>query len=233
MSAINLCLWIAGMALQLVLAALLFVRGVARRFPVFTVLIGFYILRSLLLMTVFGYLARDTYRQIFEIFSWIDLLLEILLAAELGAAILRQAGGSNRISPRRAAIGTALVLVACALAAVAAALLPTPGRVPVDRGGAFSAVLMLVLLAWAVLARVQGAPRHIVEGFAIYGAAGVAIGLERSYAALHRNGAAFAAGSYAQAGIYMAIVVYWLFTLRMTATSTAPSQSSPLRPAAH
>jgi hypothetical protein len=233
MSATNLCLWVAGLALQLLLAGVLFVRGVARRFPVFTVLIGFYIVRSILLMTVFGYLARGAYRQLYDILSWIDLLLEILLAAELAAAILRHAGGWNSISAPRAAIGAVLVLMACALAAVSAALLPTPGRVPIDRGGAFSAVLMLVLLAWAVVTRVRGAPRRIVEGFAVYGAAGIAIGLERSYAALYRNGAAFAAGSYAQAGVYLAIVVYWLFTLKMPGARTAPSKGAELRPAAH
>jgi hypothetical protein len=224
MSTVNHFLWAAGLILQLVLSVTLFLRGTARRFPVFASLIVFYIARSVLLFALFGFVARDTYAQLYEMLSWTDLLLQILLALEIGLAILRRSGGWDSVSPRRAAIATVLVFIACSAALGVAALLPAPGRIPVDRGAAFTAVLMLFLLAWVISIRLAGTPRRIVEGFAVYGAAGVAIGLERGYAALYRNAAAYAAGSYAQAGIYMAVVVYWLITLRAHETS-APQPS--------
>jgi hypothetical protein len=230
MSAINLCLWAAGLALQLVLAGLLFVRGVARRFPFFTLLVIFYILRSVALFSLFGWMARSAYSQLYDLLSFADLCLQVLLAGEISYAILKTTGGWTW---RRMAKLIPLAVLALTLAGGSAALLPTPGRVPVDRGTAFTAVLMLVVLAWAVFTRMQGAPRRIVEGFALYGVAGIVIGLERSYAALYRNAAAFAAGSYAQAGVYLAVVVFWLFTLRKRETRTAQSKRAQLRPAVH
>jgi hypothetical protein len=227
MSTANLFVWAAGLILQLVLSVALFVRGIARRFPVFASLIVFYVVRSVLLFALFSFVTRDAYAQLYDILSWTDLLLQILLALEIALAILRESGGWDSVSPRRAAIGMVLAFIACAVALGVAALLPAPGRVPVDRGAAFAAVLMLFLLAWAISLRLSGTPRRIVEGFALYGVAGVAIGLERSYAALYRNAAAYAAGSYAQAGIYMAVVMYWLLTLRAQQTP-APHASAVL-----
>jgi hypothetical protein len=230
MSTINLCLWAAGLALQLVLAGVLFARGVARRFPVFALLVLFYILRSVALFSLFGWMARSEYGQLYDLLSFADLCLQVLLAGEISRAILKNTGGWTW---RRMVKLIPLTVLALAIAGSVAALLPTPGRVPVDRGAAFTAVLMLLVLLWAAFARVKGAPRRIVEGFALYGVAGIAIGLERSYAALYRNGAAFAAGSYAQAGIYLAVIVYWLFMLRMTDARAAQLESAELRPAIH
>lgn len=223
MSTVNLFVWVAGLVLQLALSAALFLRGNARRFPVFASLIVFYLVRSVLLFALFGFVARDTYAQLYDMLSWTDLLLQTLLAAEIGLAILRQSGGWDSVSPRRAAIGSVFVFIACVVALGIAAVLPAPGRIPIDRGAAFAAVLMLFLLAWTIAIRLSGTPRRIVEGFAVYGAAGVAFGLERSYAALYRNGSAYAAASYAEAGIYMAVVVYWLITLRADETPAARS----------
>jgi hypothetical protein len=211
MSAINLCLWGAGLGLQLTLVAVLFLRRVARRFPIFTLLVIFYVLRSVTLFALFDYLARSTYSQLYDFLSLADLCLQILLAGEIAFSILRQSSGWTWSRMAKVALFAALAL---GVAGGVAALLPTPGSVPVDRGAAFAAVLMVLLLLWAVLARVAGATRRIAEGFAVYGIVSVLAGIARSYAALHRNAGAYAASSYAQAGIYMAVVVYWLFTLK-------------------
>lgn len=221
MSVLNVCLWAAGLALQLLLVAALFARGVAKRFPVFTTLILFYVARSVFLFTLFGHVAQSTYSGLYDLLSWIDLSLQILLAVEIGASILRHSGGQGSSSRRTTAIGTILVFTALMIAGVVAALLPSPGRIPVDRGAAFAAVLMLFLMTWAVAIRLPGPSRRIVEGFAVYGASAVAIGLERSYAALYRNAAAYTAGSYSQACVYIIVVAYWLFTLKLQARTQA------------
>jgi hypothetical protein len=221
---INLFVWAAGLVLQLVLSVALFLRGTARRFPVFATLIVFYIARSVLSFVLLGSVAGDIYAQLYNMFSWTDPLLQILLTVEIGLAILRQSGGWDSVSPRRAAIASVLVFIACAVALGVAWLLPPSGRIPVDRGAAFAAVLMLFLLAGTIWTRASGTPRRIVEGFAIVATAGLFIGLERSYAALYRNAAAYTAGSYAQTGIYLAVVVYWLLTLRAQENS-APQSS--------
>lgn len=211
MNVINLCLWGAGLGLQVILVVVLFLRGVARRFPIFTFLVIFYVLRSVALFALFDYLARSTYSQLYDFLSLADLCLQILLAGEIALRILRQSSGWTVSRMAKMAFLAALAL---GVAGGVAALIPTPGSVPVDRGAAFVAVLMVLLLLWAVLARIAGAPRRIAEGFAVYGIVSVLAGIARSYAALHRNAGAYAASSYAQAGIYMAVVVYWLFTLK-------------------
>ena len=50
-----------ALALQCALLALVFVRGVARRLPGFTVLLGFYPLRAVVLFVLFGHLATPDY----------------------------------------------------------------------------------------------------------------------------------------------------------------------------
>jgi hypothetical protein len=209
MSTVNLLLWVLGLALQIGLVVVLFLRRVARRFPVFTALIAFYVLRSCLLVALFGYVARNTYFQLYDVFSFADLCLQILLAAEIAFSILRRRSGWPL---RRMVKVAALVILALAIAGGAAALLPAPGRVPVDRGGAFAAFLMVLVVLCEVFARVSGAPRRIAAGFAFYGVSGVIAGVTRSYAAPHRLAVAYAASSYAQAAIYILMVVYWLYT---------------------
>jgi len=210
MNVINLCLLGAGLGLQVLLVVVLFRRGVARRFPIFTLLVIFYVLRSVALFALFDYLARSAYSRLYDFLSFADLCLQILLAGEIALNMLRKNRGWTLHRMAKVAFFATLALGA---AGGVAALLPTPGSVPVDRGAAFAAVLMVLLFLWAVLARVDRAPRRIAEGFAVYGIVSVLAGIARSYAALHRNAGAYAASSYAPAGIYMAVVIYWLFTL--------------------
>lgn len=215
MNVINLCLLSAGLGLQLVLVVVLFRRGVARRFPIFTLLVIFYVLRSVGLFALFDYLTRSAYSQLYDFLSFADLCLQILLAGEIAFSILRQIPRWNSgWTLRRMAKVAFFAALALGAAGGVASVLPTPGRVPVDRGAAFAAVLMALLLLWTVLARVAGTARRIAEGFAVYGIVSVVAGIERSYAALHRSAGAYAASSYAQAGIYLAVVIYWLFTFR-------------------
>jgi hypothetical protein len=211
MSALNLCLWAIGLALQVLLVAVLFLRGLVRRFPVFAFLIVFYIVRSVLLFALFGLVQQNTYSQLYDFLFLADFCLQILLAAEIAVCILRLQGGW---SLRRVATAAAFVILGVAIAGGSAALLPARGRVPIDRGAAFASALMVLLVVWMVFARMSGSPRRIAEGFAVYGVTGILAGIERNYAALHRYPGAYAASSYAQAGVYMVVVLYWLLTLR-------------------
>lgn len=223
MSAINLCLWGAGLGLQIVLVAVMFGRGLARRFPVFTFLIVFYIVRSVLLFAVFGHVERNIYSQLYDFLSLADLCLQILLAGEIAVWILRQTSGWTL---RRVAAVAGFVVLSLAIAGGVAASLPGGGRVPIDRGAAFASVLMVLLVVWMIPGRISGPPRRIAEGFAIYGITGILAGVERSYAALHRLASAYAANSYAQAGIYMTVVLYWLFKLRPQPALRTPKSRS-------
>jgi hypothetical protein len=224
MSAINLTLWLAGLALQALLVILLVVRRLASSNMLFTLLIVFYILRSVLLFTLFGHVQSGGYQQLYSLLSLADLLLQMMIATQLAVGILKQTGDWRlQHGPKIMAIfGFGLV----AAAAIAASL-PEHGRVPVDRGAAFVSVLMLLLFFWMLLARVSSVLRSIAAGFAVFGITGVVAGMVRNNAALYRDPAAYTAASYAQAGIYMAVVLFWIFALRLDQQSFLNAAAKP------
>ena len=58
---LNTSVWALSLVLQGTLFVLLFSRGIARRFPFFTSLIGFYILRSAVLFLIFNHVSPSNY----------------------------------------------------------------------------------------------------------------------------------------------------------------------------
>jgi hypothetical protein len=211
-------IWLLGLALQLLLLELLFRRGLARRFPVMTGLIVFYILRSALLAVMGYHIARDTYEAWADAFSMADVALETLLAAEIAAKALR---GRGAWTGGRIAGTVAIAVVVAAAAATAAAYLPSRGTIPIDRGSAFASLLLVLVFLWAVALRTRGPALRIAAGFAVYSAVAVGAAVERNQAALHRNAAAYVAGSYTQSGVYLAVVVFWILALKSAETPQA------------
>jgi hypothetical protein len=221
MKDISLTLWLVGLALQILLLALLVRRGLARRFPVMTGLIGFYVARSVLLYALLHLAAGDTYQAWYDALSLTDIALEIALAAEITLAALRQRGAwTGRKVGLAILIGVAMV----AAGATAAAFLPARSIVPVDRGAAFGSLLLVGAWVWIAALRVRGPAFRIGLGFAVYGVVAVAAAVERHLAAIHRNGGAYVAGSYVPSGVYLAVVLYWTLALR-------PAAPAPARPA--
>jgi len=219
MTTLNLILWSVGVALQAALLILLFRRRLARRMPVFTFIIAFYIVRACLLYGLFSNMERVAYTHLFNALSVVDLFLQILLALEIALHTLREA---HSIQPGQSLRVTAMLAAGAVLAALVALAFPIQGRVPLDRGVIFTTLLLLLLLAWMMFARVHGLPRRVAEGFALYGVVAVLAGIARNLAALHRSQTAFIAASYAQTGIYVCIVAFWILTLRPAQTQLTP-----------
>jgi hypothetical protein len=218
MKHISLLLWCFGLALQLLLLALLFRRGLARRFPVMTGLLGFYVLRSLLLYALLRFSARDVYQAWYDALSLADIALQVALAAEIAVAALRQRGGW---SGRRGAVAALVSGAVLAAAATLASLLPARGVVPVDRGSAFSSLLLVLVFVWIAALRARGPALRIGAGFSVYGVVAVAAAVARHLAAIHRNGRAYVAGSYIPSGVYLAVLVFWILALRPAAAQSA------------
>lgn len=206
---INTLVWILSVALQLALFAALFVRGIARRFPAFTSLIGFYFLRSVFLFLVFGHIPLPTYHSIYDNLQLVDLLLQAAVALEITFHLMRkQAGWTFRSLAPVAYLALAIL---CTM--LATALLPAHAPIPVDRTQLFFSFLMILLFTWS-LSIPAILTRHIAAGFALYGIINICASFGRTYAALHDNALAYAIWSYALAGIYLVVVLLWLFTLR-------------------
>jgi hypothetical protein len=211
MHILNTSVWIAGLVLQSFLLVALFLRRVARRLPIFTMLLSFYVVRSILLYSLSGHLAPDEYGTLYNALSLADFVLQIVVAGELALCVLR---GANR-RPWAGWTKTGIVIVlALAIAAVTASQVSVPGRYPPDRGMAFVAILMFFLVVWMIAAKVSGPPRRVAEGFAFYGAIGTLAGIERAYAAIARNARAFTVWSYISTAAWLVVVLFWIFALR-------------------
>ena len=209
---LNTLLWIISLALQLALFAALFVRSVARRFPIFTSLIGFYLLRSALLFLIFDHVPPTTYHALYNALQLFDLLLQAAVAMEITLHLLRKQGVWT---PLRSLAPLALLFLAAICTLLTTVLLPAHAPIPVDRTQIFFSFLMILLFTWALSIPTSSAPvRRITAGFALYGIMNVSASLGRTYAALHNNPSLYATWSYALAGIYLIVVIFWLLTLK-------------------
>jgi hypothetical protein len=226
MHIINTSVWIAGLVLQSYLLVALFSRRVARRLPVFTVLLSFYVVRSILLYSFSGHLAPEDYAGLYSALSQADFVLQLVVAGELAFCVLR---GTVHIGWASWIKSGILVVLGLAIAAIAASRVRVPGRYPPDRGMAFVAMLMVFLVLGLIAAKVSGSPRRVAEGFALYGVIGTLAGVERAYAAIARNARAFTAWSYVSTATWLVVVLFWIFVLRADKSDAAAAQKN--RPA--
>ena len=79
----NTSIWAIGLILQCLLLGALARRGMARRLPLFTALVGFYVVRSVFLFAAFGHLSTDTYSLTYQALSLMDIVFQVLVAWEL------------------------------------------------------------------------------------------------------------------------------------------------------
>jgi len=206
-SAINNSLWAVGLVLQCGLLALVFLRGIAGRVPSFTVLLAFYPVRAALLFFLAGHIALDDYASLYRGLALAGLLIPLVVAAEIGWSIWKVSG--------RGRWGLWLVPVAAwAIAWGVWRVLPDRAPVPPDRVQLFGSVMMILLCGFAVAWRVRGVLRTAVIGLAVFGVVDLLTTAGKSFAAMHRDVAAFAGWSYASSGVYLMVVVFWMVALR-------------------
>jgi hypothetical protein len=145
----------------------------------------------------------------------IDLVLQVAVAVEIAVQLVRGWGGLARMQAW--VVGLIPLL---SLAATAAMLRLLPMRLggqtplPPDRIQMFESFGMILLWVCAFVWTAAPLLRRVLTGFAAYGAVNVAAMLGRSVAAMHRDGRAFVTWSYVVAGMYVAVVVWWIVTLR-------------------
>jgi hypothetical protein len=169
-------------------------------------LIGYYLLRSIFLSALAGHLTASAYRAIYDSLSLADMCLQILVAGEIAVHILRGIG--HRTPLRHATI--APLPAACLVAVAIAAMLPSRGVAPVGRASAVPLLLMILFFLWAEYVRSAGTVRRIAGGFAAYGIVAVGAQVIRNYAALHHIITVWRVAAYAPAGVYLAVVLFWL-----------------------
>ena len=221
-SAITAWIWGLSLIVQITLFVALFGRGIVRSFPFFTTFIGFYLIRSVLLYISFDYLSAEQYSRLYNFLLLFDILVQIGLAAELCAALVRARGGWTA---KRLLYVAGGVLLAALGTWIAVRLMPQ-ASIRLDRSQMFFSIIAILLFI-ASLRFPNALLRAIAQGWGIFGIISFAADIGRVLAAAGNHPLQYAAWSYALAGAYLIVVVFWLITLRAPAISAAPSNSQP------
>ncbi len=207
---VNTWMWGLGLALQMALLAVLMLRGVARRLPAFSVLIGFYAARSVALFVASGHVSRGLMGSLYDGLWLVDLLLQMLVIAEIVVHVARVCGGWTALRGISLAV---MVPVAAASGWAAGWAWQTRGRASIDRGEIGLTILFALLFGWAAWMGAAGFLRREVEGLAVYGLVSGVAQVERYRAALVRDAATYSGWSYGLAVVYLVVLVFWLVTM--------------------
>ncbi len=207
----NHLIWAAGLIGHLLVVTALFVRRRAQRFPCFTLLIVFDILRALALALFIARLAPPALRVASTAFEITDLLLEFAVWTELVLTALWPLGMLRRITLPLLLLASGIVIVT--------------HLAPVKHYTGRIAPLLLhfllgvLFLEWALvltfLLRSLGLRRRsdvaaISFGFGIYSAALLFAG---GYFRVGRDLSDYIFFSYLRIGVYLLVVLWWAISL--------------------
>lgn len=213
--ATNSTIWTLGFVLQCALVYVAFRRGVARRFPIFGSMLVFYPIRAALLFGLSGFglwaphIHGSLASSLYTALSFADVLLQLMVAVELAFNLIRGLGGWTQL---RALLCLLLLGAACVFTWITLFLLPS--RIAANGLQIFAWFALLVLVG-AVL-RGSRSPNltRISAGLAVFSLMQLSALAGRAAAFLHRNPGQYVAWSYVPALGYLAIVIFWLVTLR-------------------
>lgn len=198
-----------GFVLQFVLVYVVFRRGVARRFPIFASLLVFQPVRAALLFGLSGHIDRSLASSLYRVSSFLDVVLQIMVAVELALHLIRDMGGWTRL---RALL--CLVLLGAASVFTWITVVLVPNRIFNDRLQLFVWFILLALFGVALKGSRSPNLTRISAGFSVFSLMQFSTLAGRTVAFLHRDAGQFVAWFYVPAAGYLAIVVFWLITLQ-------------------
>ena len=210
---INRTLWATGLALQCALAVAVFRRGIARRFPCFTALICFYPLRAALLFVLAGRVDAEVYNPLFSALAFTEVLLQVAIAVELMLRINQEMGAEQRTTAGRRWVAL-LILLGFAGGLTWLVLRFTPVRAPVDRVQVFVWFLMIAPFVVTLKYARSVNPVRIAAGFAVFSLIQLAGSFGRAHAFVKHDAGWYLGWSYAPGVGYLAVVIFWLISLR-------------------
>jgi hypothetical protein len=245
----ELILWTAGVALHILLLAVLFACGRIRRFPLFTLLIFFYVLRSLTLYVTFSKISRTAYTGMRLDMALADVLLETLVLLSLGWMGLKDAGYKPRFAIPGVIVGLA---VAASLPIFWGKWPPllwpgSPdfnwtmlGSILANKGNIFvQALAIVVALAVLISSRHTGLRwtshvRRLLQGFSAYAVVSIVVILVLQHmeatmklTTMEEYQAALAklrTISYLPTATYFLAVIYWIVTLWRDEKTVLPAE---------
>jgi len=141
-------LWAASFIGNAVLLLVLIVKGRWKPFPVFTALIGFNILRDVLLFLIYRHGSESLYANVYWSAAVLDLALQVLLVFEMARIVLKPTGTWVRDAWRSFLLFGAIgAIVAAALAFAVSPVAPTTFSMWLTKGRLFASLLICELFA--------------------------------------------------------------------------------------
>ena len=186
-----------------------------RTFPIFTVLMGFNAVRTIILVILYKYSSRDTYWFAYQGASFLDLALQLGIIFELARVVLKPIG--SWVREARSMFLLFGILGAAAAAAIAYYINPSSPSTSdfwVEKGNLFSAMLTLELFASMLFASTRLGllgSSHVMrlgQGWAVWAIADLIA--EGAYSHFGKN---LAGLDYIRTGTYFCVTIYWIITL--------------------
>jgi hypothetical protein len=215
-------IWTAGFVEHLLLLGVLITRGRARQFPFFTLLILFYLLRSLTILLLLSHLTPPGLHFASLVIDVTDLLLECAVLAQLIFFGLRPLDALHRV------LLPLLLLVSAALVVT--------HLVPVSRYYSRAAPLVLhfylaiFMLEWCLvllflLRSLRLTWRSHVAAISIgFGAYSAVLLFAGGYFSNGREMREYVFFSYLRIGVYLLVVLWWIVTLWRHDPDQGPNQ---------
>ena len=207
----NHLIWAAGLLGHVLLLGVLFARKRAPRFPWFTLLIVFYLLRSVGLAAVLHFSGHPAHRFAILIIDLTDVLLQCTVLAELTWIALQPLGGIRRFTLPLLLVGSG-VLVVMRLAPAGYSSL----RMDLVLLHFLLSVLMVewaIVLAFLLRALRLSWRSHVAAisfGFGVYSTALLAGG---GYFTIGREMSDYVFFSFFRISVYLLILLWWAGTL--------------------
>jgi hypothetical protein len=213
-------IWATGLLAHLLLLIVLFVRKRAGQFPWFTLLILFYLLRSIGLVAALRLSGRPAPVYTTLLIDMVDVLLQCAVLAELAWTALRPLGVLRRITMPLLLFASGVLIVL---------RLAPRGPLALPNVLVLSHFLLSVLMVeWAIVLAFLLRPLRlswrspvaaITFGFGIYSAALLAGG---GYFTTGREMRDYVFFSFFRIVVYLLIVLFWAFTLWLARPPATP-----------
>jgi hypothetical protein len=227
LTGLDLLFWALSLAGHCILLAVLCIRHRASVFPVFTSLIGFNILRTVILRIILVYFSPAAhpnyyYFNAYWTLFYFDIALQLAIAYELASHVFKPLGAW---APDVRSSFIALISASIAIAGVLTWLAVPPTRTLrlaiVIRSNFFSSALVSELfVAMVALSVTLGLPwrthvARIAQGLGVYSLFGIFTEAAHTYFGSDKNKDTYATLSHIRIALYLICLLYWIVTLAM------------------
>lgn len=221
LTGLDLFLWAASFTGHVLLLLILWIRGRARSFPIFTTLIALNVARTIVLFAIQRYGTTAHYFYTFWSFAALDVVLQLSVISEMAVRVFRPSGHWEDGTTKR----YLQLWILCSLT-VATGITWTArpqttmwAQTALIRANFFSAALMSELfvgmITLSVTAHLPWATHvaRISQGLGVYSMATLGLETARTYFGLKNDPHIYASLSHLRITIYLTCLMYWIIML--------------------